>query len=332
MEMSATPERCLDACDVLRTTYADMGHLLHMPSHIDMQTGNYNAAVECNRRACVADLKLAVRTGHHTNYHGYLCHNFHMLTWAAMFDGQFSVALQAAKDTYAHTPAEMLRDFADYLEPYAAGEWHVLIRFGKWDTILAKALPSAAATAQPSPVATATAHYARALAQAIKGNITAAEHEQQCFAQSYDRVPASFMLHTVPSRSSLAVAEAMLSGELNYARGNYSTAFDDLRRGVLLEEALPYDEPWGWMQPVRHALGALLLEQGRICEAEEVYTQDLKKYPKNLWSLHGLAECLSQTAPDKASLLQEEYRLASERLEISLPGSCLCRKRSTARM
>lgn len=153
MEMSPTPERCIDACDVLRTTYGDMGHLLHMPSHIDMQIGNYHAAVECNRRACAADLKLAVRTGHHTNYHGYLCHNFHMLTWAAMFDGQFTVALQAAKDTYAHTPPEMLRDFAEYLEPYAAGEWHVLIRFGKWDDILAKTLPPAADAPMGSPVA-----------------------------------------------------------------------------------------------------------------------------------------------------------------------------------
>ena len=75
-------------------------------------------------------------------------------------------------------------------------------------------------------------------------------------------------MHNNTVQDLLGVAEAMLNGEIEYRRGNYEVAFAYLRRSVELDDALPYDEPWGWMQPTRHALGALLLEQGRVAEAE----------------------------------------------------------------
>jgi hypothetical protein len=186
------------------------------------------------------------------------------------------------------------------MEPYMAGAWHVLVRFGRWDAILARPLP-----ADPDHlVCAATARWARGMARAARGEVALAAAEQAAFAAALARVPATRVVHNVTSRRSLAVAAALLAGELEYRRGRYDGAdgaFTLLRRAVALEEALPYDEPWGWGTPVRHALGALLLEQGRRAAAEEVYRADLVRYPKNLWSLGGLSACLAQRAAAEAA-------------------------------
>ena len=117
-------------------------------------------------------------------------------------------------------------------------------------------------------VTLAMMHYARTVALANTGDIAGAEAERSLFQEARDRVPASRMLFNNTCRDILSVAEAMMEGELEYRKGNADVAFDHLRRSVALDDALPYDEPWGWMQPTRHALGALLLEQDRFVEAE----------------------------------------------------------------
>jgi hypothetical protein len=128
----------------------------------------------------------------------------------------------------------------------------------------------------------------------------------------------------------------MLDGELEYRRGNLDAAFRHLRRSVALEDALPYDEPWGWMQPARHALGALLLEQGQIAEAEAVYRADLgfdqtlsraSQHPDNVWSLHGLYECLTRRGDTvEAPLIKARLDLAQARADVPVRASCLCRR------
>jgi tetratricopeptide (TPR) repeat protein len=138
----------------------------------------------------------------------------------------------------------------------------------------------------------------------------------------------------------LRVAEAMLNGELEYRKGSYDTAFAHLRKSVELSDGLPYDEPWGWMQPTRHALGALLLEQGRIEEAEAVYRSDLGldgklsracQHPDNLWSLHGLHECLVRRGEKiEANLIRQRLELAQARAEIPIKASCFCRRMDMA--
>ena len=141
------------------------------------------------------------------------------------------------------------------------------------------------------------------MAHSALGHIDEAEAARTAFMEAKLRVPESRRVHNNTVRDLLAVAEAMLEGELDYRRGNHETAFAHLRRSVELDDALPYDEPWGWMQPTRHALGALPLEQGRVGEAEAVYRSDLGldgklsracQHPDNLWSLHGLRECLTR--------------------------------------
>ena len=138
--------------------------------------------------------------------------------------------------------------------------------------------------------------------------------------------------------SLLAIAEQMLSGELEYRRANYDVAFRHLRRAVELEDSLPYDEPWGWMQPSRHALGALLLEQGHAEEAEAVYRADLGfdgklsracQHPENVWSLHGLHECLVRRGDTlEAPMIKARLDLASARAEVVVRASCFCRRQA----
>ena len=132
----------------------------------------------------------------------------------------------------------------------------------------------------------------------------------------------------------------MLNGELEYRRGNYEAAFAHLRNSVELDDALPYDEPWGWMQPTRHALGALLLEQGRVEEAEAVYRSDLGldgklsracQHLENVWSLHGLHECLTRRDENvEARLIKQRLDLALARAEVPVRASCYCRRQLAA--
>ena len=149
---------------------------------------------------------------------------------------------------------------------------HVLIRFGKWQEILDQPLPE---DPELYCVTTAMMHYARAVAYASTERVDEAVAEQQAFYAARDRVPESRMLFNNTCLDILAVAEAMMTGEVEYRRGSFDAAFEHLGRAVELDDNLPYDEPWGWMQPTRHALGALLMEQGRLDEAEAAYRADL---------------------------------------------------------
>ena len=127
----------------------------------------------------------------------------------------------------------------------------------------------------------------------------------------------------------------MLDGELEYRRENYREAFGHLRRAIELDDGLAYDEPWAWMQPARHAYGALLLEQGRVGEAEAVYRADLGfddtlaracQHPGNVWSLHGYHECLvRQGKPEPARIIEQQLRIASAHADVPIRSSCYCR-------
>ncbi len=304
MEMSPTPEAALKAGDALRTLVPDAGHLVHMPTHIDIQCGQYRDAMYWNLKACEVDAKFLERHGVYNIYTGYRIHNNHFAAYGAMFLGQFESAMAAAQAIIDNTPEDLLRvetpPMADYFESYFAVPEHVLIRFGKWKEIINLPMPD-------DPVVfcnlTATRHYAKGVAYAALGQVVEAEAQQELFRAARASVPESRVLHTVTCQQALEVAEDMLLGEIEYRKGNYDVAFEALRRAVATEDALPYDEPWGWMQPVRHALGALLLEQGHVDEAEAAYRADLglggdlpraQVHPDNVWSLRGLADCLER--------------------------------------
>ncbi|MGD9884361.1 tetratricopeptide repeat protein, partial [Reyranella sp.] len=322
MEMSPFPQRALRAGDKLREIMPDSGHLVHMPTHIDVLCGNYRDVVVYNQKAVVADRKYLANEGAMNIYTMYRLHNLHFVIYGAMFLGQYTPAIEAAEEIIATTPDAVLRietpPFADFIEGFIPMKQHVLVRFGKWREILDQKLPD---DRDVYCSTTAMMLYAKGVAHSILGNIEEAEKTRAAFLEAKARVPDSRLVHNNTVTSLLGVAEAMLTGEFEYRRRNYDIAFAHLRRSVALNDALLYDEPWGWMQPARHALGALLLEQGQVAEAEAVYRADLGfdgklsrscQHPDNVWSLHGLHECLVRRG-DKI-----ETPLVKSRLDLAL--------------
>ena len=336
MEMSPFPERALEAGNQLRPLVPDSGHLRHMPTHIDLLTGDYLRVVVENDKAIVADRKHLAREGAANFYALYCCHDLHFKVYGAMFLGAFEAALEAANEIVTIISEDVLRvesmPMADWAEGFVPMRLHVLVRFGRWQTIVDEPLPS-----DPDLycMTTALTHYAKAIAHATLGDIAAAERHQELFLEARARVPETRMIFNNTGLDVLEIAEEMLAGEVAYRAGDVEQAFVHLRRSVALDDALPYDEPWGWMQPTRHALGALLMEQGRTVEAEEVYRADLglnelaprpSRHPNTVWSLHGLHECLVRNGElDQAAELKPRLDRALELATVPISSSCYCR-------
>ncbi len=321
MEMSPTPEKALAAADRLRHAMPGAGHLVHMPSHIYVLTGDYEQTIAINQEAIDADRAFLLNEGPLNIYSLYRIHNYHFVVYAALFDGQYKLAIDTARKLTEQVPEEMLKSQVDFLDAFMPTPLHVMVRFGRWEEILAEPKP-----ADYLPMARSIWHYARAVAFAATDRIEQAEAEQLAFLSTMSTVPETSTLFNNKSRDILSVAEAMIEGEIEYRKENLDLAFDQLHTAIERDEALNYDEPWGWMQPPRHALGALLLEQKRFVEAETVYREDLQRRPKNLWSLQGLAESLTkQGKTEDANVISEQFAVASKRCDIHIDRSCFCR-------
>lgn len=321
MEASPTPEAALPYANNLRDALPGQGHLLHMPTHIDIWIGDYEKVIAENQKAIAADKEFLRREGPLNFYSLYRIHNYHFLVYGAMFDGQSELALQAARDIKRQVPEEMVRDQVDFLDAFMPTDLHVLVRFGRWEEILKQPEP-----ADWLPMSRSIWHYARAIAYASTDRVEEAEAEQDAFEEAMELVPDTSYLFQNPSINILGVAESMIAGEIAYRRGEYEDAFEHLRKAVRRDDALNYDEPWGWMQPARHALGALLLEQKHYDEAAEVYRDDLARHPNNPWALHGLAECLEQQGKaSEAAQCRRKFTAAAKRTDVSITRSCYCK-------
>ena len=341
MEMSSTPHKALKAADTLRDLVPDAGHLVHMATHIDVLCGLYKNVVDGNSRAIIADRKYQAREGASNFYSLYRCHDYHFKLYGAMLLGQLQPALEAADEMIESLPEELLRiaspPMADWLEGFVPMKMHVLIRFGRWSDIIATALP---ADLDLFCVTTAMIHYAKAVAHAASSNVAAAEDEARHFDAAFAKVPPSRYVFNNTCLDILAVAAEMMKGEIEYRKGHFDTAFTHLRESVELDDNLPYDEPWGWMQPTRHALGALLLEQGRVEDAEAVYRADLGldgtlaracQHPENVWSLHGFHECLMRLGKHaEARIIKQRLDIAGAWADIAIKSSCFCRMQAAA--
>jgi len=341
MEMSPFPELALRAGDRLRDLVPESGHLIHMPTHIDVLCGNYRDVVVYNQKATVADRKFLEREGAMNVYAMYRTHNYHFTIYGAMFLGQYTPAIEAAQELIDRTPEELLMvpspPMADFLEGYLSMKQHVLVRFGKWQEIVDQEMPD---NQELYCATSAMMRYAKSVAHSAMGNVEEAEKEKALFLEAKAKVPESRRVHNNRVYDLLDIGEQMLNGELEYRRNNYDIAFEHLRKAVELDDALPYDEPWGWMQPTRHALGALLMEQGHFTEAEAVYREDLGldqtlsracQHPGNLWSLHGLHECLTQRGETVEALhIKQQLDQAIARAEVTVHASCYCRQQAAA--
>lgn len=336
MEMSPEPERALAASDKLRPLVPDAGHLIHMPSHIYILCGQYEKAIASNVEAVEADYRYLAVDSELGIYYIYLLHNFHFQVYGALFAGQYDPALRAANQMQATVRPEYLHAehafLVNYLEAFYGMKAHVLVRFGKWQAILDE-------PPLEEPMLFCVTHafwqYAKGIAHAVLGNIDEAIEQQRLLRAAVTAVPAERVVFQNDSRDILAVAEVILAGELEYRRENYDIAFVRLREAVDLYDNLNYSEPWSWMMPPRHALGALLLEQGHVDEAASIYRADLglddtlvrpSQHQNNIWSLLGYAECCERLGDSKTlEAIRPALAKARQVADSSIEVSCFCR-------
>jgi tetratricopeptide (TPR) repeat protein len=339
LEMSPTPERALNSADTLRGWAPDAGHLEHMPAHIYVLCGAYAEAVEQSRRAVAADDRYLSFGGDDNFYTTARCHDLHLYVYSAMLLGQYRTALHAADRIRAIATPELLATSAPFmasiLDGYSGMRSHVQVRFGKWRELTLEPPPS---EPEISPFRAAMFHYAKGVAHAALGEIAAAEAAEAAFHAARDgfSTEAIFLSNTV--RDTLGVGAAMMAGEIAYRRGDHDQAFDALRLAVERHDTLNYTEPWAWMHPPRHALGALLAEQRRFEEAEAVYRADLGydqtvprpcQHPDNVWAMHGLLECVVRRGDEReAEILSQRLMLAQARTDFPVTSACCCRGKS----
>ena len=322
MEASPHFAKALPAANRLRTLVPGAGHLVHMPGHIDLRLGHYADAIRANQAATAVDEAYVAETGRGGGFYSiYRAHNYHFLAYAAMFDGQKALALSAADDLVHAIPMEVVLALADYLDAFISVPIHVMVRFGMWDELLQIPVPVEGLYGTQ-----AFRHYGRTVAYAAKGDVANAETEYAALVAALPEIPETRLWGNNTMADIGEIGRLMAEGELAYRKGEHDKAFALLREAVERDEALRYDEPWGWMQPVSHALGALLLEQGRLDEALAVYRRDLELHPNNGWALQGLAEAQErrgQTA--EAAKTRAKFQESWARSDITIKASCYCR-------
>jgi tetratricopeptide (TPR) repeat protein len=308
------------AADRLRELVPGSGHLVHMPSHIYIRVGRYADAVERNQKAIAADEAYFALAPPPDFYSLYFMHNIHFLAYGAMMEGRYQTAIEAARKIETNIPPEFLKKYVTFADGFMPTALHVMIRFGKWEEILKEPEPE-----QWRLLSRAQWHYARSVALSNLGRTREARREIELLDEVARHVTDDWKLGNNSANEVIAISRLMAEGELEYREGHSDRAFELLREAVEREENLSYDEPPGWMQPVRHALGALLLADGRAAEAEEVYRADLARHPNNAWSLLGLSQSLAKQEKTKeAESLAENLRLAWARADVTPVASCYC--------
>lgn len=318
LEPTTTPERAERAADTLMPLMPAAGHMVHMASHIYQRVGRYADAMKSNQLAIAADEDYITQCRAQGLYPmGYYPHNIHFLWFAATFDGQSGIALESAQKVAAKIPdtvlAEMPLTAGFRVVPYWAN-----VRFGRWDAILQEPAPP-----ETSVFLTAAWHFARGMALVATGRTAEAE---QALAALTPLLPHPSLDHPLFSpntgRAILSIAPAVLAGEIAAARGEFAQAIAHLEHGVRLEDSLVYTEPSEWAFPVRHALGAVLLEAGRPGEAETVYWEDLKRNRDNGWALTGLVQALrAQQKHAQADIVEARRKTALARADVVLTAS-----------
>jgi len=320
VEASPHPERAVAPADRLRNLQPGLGHLVHMPSHIDVRLGQWSAAIEANRKAIDADRRYRQQVPEQFFYRVYIAHNHHMLAFAAMMRGQSKLAIDELNEMVRGIPPQWLKDNAQAADGFAAMPLEALVRFGRWDEVLAAPEPP-----EHLPLSRALRRAGRAIAYAAKGQIDQAQAEQKEFRAARKLVPDTFTFGNNKAVDLLNIADHLVAGEILWRMGQNEAAFAELRGAVKLEDRLRYSEPPDWIIPVRHALGATLLAAGQLTEAELVYRDDLKKLPSNGWSLYGLAASLkAQGKLAEAEQLQARFREIWKDADVQITSSCYC--------
>jgi tetratricopeptide (TPR) repeat protein len=287
------PEKGEVHADMLAGLMPGAGHLVHMPSHIYMRVGRYTDSYAANRRAVAADESYITQCRSQGIYPlNYYPHNIHFMAWSAMFQGRPEAALEAARKIVAKVPPEILADknaWALY-ETFLSQPMFVMVRFGMWDAMMAEPKPDTA-----SQFMTGIWHYGRTLAYIYTDRPKQARQELQNLSAVREAMGTiEHYIGFATAKTLMIIAEQIVQGELAYTDGRVLEGLAHLERAVRLEDGLRYNEPPDWYFPVRHFLGAMLLDAGYPNEAEVVYAADLRKNPENGYSLFGLSEALER--------------------------------------
>jgi tetratricopeptide (TPR) repeat protein len=338
LEMSQTPEDALPAADMMQDLARDEGHFHHMPAHIYVQCGDYAQSLAVSRRAIEADDRYLAERGAENFYTTARCHDLHLAMFSAMMLGHCGEAIHAADRIRTIATPDLIGGsfpfMAAILDGYSAMRTHVQVRFGKWRELTTEPAPD---RPDLTPIRVAMHAYGQGVAHSALGNIEEAEAARQRLDAAIACIPSEAIFLSNPIVDMLAVGQAMLEGELEYRKGNHDHAFRVLHLAVRRDDALAYTEPWAWMHPPRHALGALLAEQGHLAEAEEVYRADLglndqvarcTQHPDNVWALTGLMECVTARSDAQAmAMIGQKLKIAQARTDIPVTAACCCRSR-----
>jgi tetratricopeptide (TPR) repeat protein len=314
-----SPERAEREADRLLPLMPGAGHIIHMPAHIFLRRGRYDDVVTSNQRAALADEDYIAQCRAQGMYPlAYYPHNLHFIWIGATMLGQGKLAIDAARKT-ASALANATPEQLPFVQGFLVVPYYALVRFGRWDEILAEPAPQ-----HDTLFTQGVWHYARGSAFAAKNRIDDARRE----LAALDKILASSELTKVPAFTLnsagdiLRVSKEVLTGDIAARQKDFATAIASFDRAVRLEDALIYTEPPDWHAPVRHWLGAALLEANRAAEAETVYWEDLRKNPDNGWALFGLQQALvAQKKSDDASAVGERFKKAWTRSDVTLTAS-----------
>ena len=304
VEASRTPDRALASAKRLETLVPAAGHLVHMPAHIYMRTGDYEGAVTSNAKAAEVDRAYIKAQGADGVYPSmYYNHNLDFLASAAMMAGQFKEAKQAAGMVVANATPMIAQ--MPMLEPFGAKTMYVLLRFARWDEVLALPQPDA-----KHALLTALSHFGRGVAQAARGNAADAETERAAYADSRKAIAPDSDWGYNKAKDMLAITDAVLDAWIARAKHDDAASIDAWRVAVLKEDMLSYDEPPDWFYPTRESLGAALFRAKQFERAEQVFRDDLTRNPNSGRSLFGLWQTLRTTrkGPAKAAVAAVEKR------------------------
>ena len=315
VEASPNPERALASAKRLSYLAPSAGHLVHMPSHIFIRTGSYDAAAKANAQAIVADQNYIKKNGPQGIYPMmYFNHNISFLSSVSAMSGRYAEAMKNARELEANVAPNLTE--MPMLEMFAAYPLVTMVRFHKWEEIIKESAPP---TGQK--LTTAYWHLARGIAAAETGKAVEASKELEAYAAAAREVPADLPMGNNTAVAILKVAEMLLAGESALAKGNITGGIKLLSDGASAGDLLNYDEPPDWDLPIREWLGRAYLKNQQYAEAEKVYRAELAKHARNGRALFGLAEALNKqgkVSSAKAALREYEkvWMTADSKLRI----------------
>ncbi len=317
VEASQHPEKAMPAAKRLETLAPSAGHLVHMPAHIYIRTGNYLQAVRVNEAAVRADEALAKSAEEGFYLIGYYGHNLHFLAVCNALAGDSAHSIAAANKLYAHSERRIKE--VPQLDGFMVTPAMVLVQFGRWDDILAQPEPPFEA-----PLTGVIWRFARTLAITAKNQPADAAVELGKFVEAAKSLPKNIEIGNNDSGAVIAVARPYLEGRLSLMRGDIAGAITSLRQAVLAEDALAYDEPPAWYLSSRLALGAAMMLARDFRGAEEIYREDLERNPESGRALYGLQAALAaQNRKHEAGSLQRRIDHAWRAADVKLDAAML---------